>query len=592
MLSLFRLLAFWPILTLWCAAVITGVLWLLRDWSRLSFALPSRPLAATEWIMGGGLLSLLVSAVVSGLLCPPNSWDVMVYHLPRQIFWIQQFSVEHFPTHLLLQLYREPFAEFVGTHLLILTGTDYSLSFIQWFALTGCLAAVSLIAEQLGCDRQGQLFASLFVTTIPIIYLEAANAKNDLVFGLWYIILAWLALSVYQERRCRFSTALLIGCALGLLVLTKGAAYLLGLPLLIFTGLAIFRAARHLAWKPLVVIALTALALNFGHYARNYGLFGSPLGPEEAQEKFLNEAWSPALLLSRLVRESSLQMGTPIEELNRALEGSIEKLHEFLGIDINDPRSTVRLRNFAVLSRFENEYQAPAPLHLALVGLLLIFSFAFRRNIEHRVFWLLLAVPILGFILLTGVAKWEPDLNRRLHIPIFLLFAPLVAHAFSHGRMRRTVLPVTLVLLLGMATTLLWNPRSLIGPALAFRSENALLFTFQPDLQGSYEAAANYSRSGWKHTLGLHIEGNRLYQYPLMRLLRENLYEPTFVPINVDNVSRKLQSNHRPPDLVVSLSPQTDMTDSSTGQKYLLGKRFESVTVMLREGSASPASQK
>ena len=381
-LSLFRLLAFWPILTLWCAAVIPCVLWWLKAGTRLSFALPSRPFAATEWIMGGGLLSLLVSAVVSGLLCPPNSWDVMVYHLPRQIFWIQQFSVEHFPTHLLLQLYREPFAEFVGTHLLILTGTDYSLSFIQWFALTGCLAAVSLIAEQLGCDRQGQLFASLFVTTIPIIYLEATNAKNDLVFGLWYIILAWLALSVYQERRCRFSTALLIGCALGLLVLTKGAAYLLGLPLLIFTGLAVFRAAGHLAWKPLVVIALTALALNFGHYARNYGLFGSPLGPEEAQEKFLNEAWSPALLLSRLVRESSLQMGTPIEELNRALEGSIEKLHEFLGIDINDPRSTVRLRNFAVLSRFENEYQAPAPLHLALVGLLLILSFAFRRNRE------------------------------------------------------------------------------------------------------------------------------------------------------------------------------------------------------------------
>ena len=132
-----------------------------------------------------------------------------------------------------------------------------------------------------------------------------------------------------------------------------------------------------------------------------------------------------------------------------------------------------------------------------------------------------------------------------------------------------TCLRVTLVLLLGMATTLLWNPRSLIGPALAFRSENALLFTFQPDLQGSYEAAANYSRSGWKHTLGLHIEGNRLYQYPLMRLLRENLYEPTFVPINVNNVSRKLQSNHRPPDIVVSLSPQTDMTDSNTGQRYL-----------------------
>ena len=97
--------------------------------------------------MGASLASLLVSAGISGLLCPPNTWDAMVYHLPRQIRWIQQFSVEHFPTHKLLLLHREPFAEFVGTHLMILTDTDYYLSFIQWFALVGCLAAVSLMAR-------------------------------------------------------------------------------------------------------------------------------------------------------------------------------------------------------------------------------------------------------------------------------------------------------------------------------------------------------------------------------------------------------------------------------------------------------------
>ena len=166
-LSLFRLLAFWPILVLWCAAAIAFVLWWLKDRSRPSRIFPLRTLAPKEWIMGASLIILLVSAAISGLLCPPNTWDAMVYHLPRQIRWIQQFSVEHFPTHTLLQLYREPFAEFVGTHLMILTDTDYYLSFSQWFALVGCLAAVSLMARQLGCDRQGQLFVSLFVTTIP-----------------------------------------------------------------------------------------------------------------------------------------------------------------------------------------------------------------------------------------------------------------------------------------------------------------------------------------------------------------------------------------------------------------------------------------
>ena len=146
-LNLFRLLAFWPILALWCAAVIAYALWWLKDRSRPPRVFPWRTVAPTEWIMGASLASLLVSAGISGLLCPPNTWDAMVYHLPRQIRWIQQFSVEHFPTHKLLLLHREPFAEFVGTHLMILTDTDYYLSFIQWFALVGCLAAVSLMAR-------------------------------------------------------------------------------------------------------------------------------------------------------------------------------------------------------------------------------------------------------------------------------------------------------------------------------------------------------------------------------------------------------------------------------------------------------------
>ncbi len=344
--------------------------------------------------MGASLVSLLVSAAISGLLCPPNTWDAMVYHLPRQIRWIQQFSVEHFPTHTLLQLYREPFAEFVGTHVMILTDTDYYVSFVQWLALVGCLAAVSLMARQLRCNRRGQLFASLFVTTIPIIYLEASNTKNDLVFGLWYAILAWLVLTVYQEKRCEFPTSFLIGCGFGLLAMTKGAAYLLGFPLVIFTGFAIIRATKRSAWKPFAVIAVIVLALNFGHYARNYELFGSPLGPQSEYRDFLNETWSPAHLLSRLVRESSLQMATPIEEVNKALEVSIEKLHQVLGIDTNDPRSTYPQRDFKILYQPDNESLASAPIHLGLVGLLLILSFAFRRDIKQRAFWLLLSVPI------------------------------------------------------------------------------------------------------------------------------------------------------------------------------------------------------
>ena len=237
----------------------------------------------------------------------------------------------------------------------------------------------------------------------------------------------------------------------------------------------------------------------------------------------------------------------------------------------------------------ENEYLAPAPVHLALTGLLLILAFAFGRDIRQRAFWLLLPVPISCFVLVSCVSKWEPYLNRRLHIPIFLLLAPIIARVFSQERMKRIVFPVALILLLGMVTTLRWNPRSLIGPALAFPSENSLLFTFEPDLQHSYEAAANYTNSlSREASLGLHVQGLHHYLYPLMRLLRRNLYEPHFVAVGVRNVSQRLQSNYSPPNVVVSLSPRPTKVDSIAGQKYVVGKRSESVTVLLKEKSSLP----
>ncbi len=172
---------------------------------------------------------------------------------------------------------------------------------------------------------------------------------------------------------------------------------------------------------------------------------------------------------------------------------------------------------------------------------------------------------------------------------MFLLLAPLIARVFSHRRLKIMVFPVVLMLLLGMVTTLRWNPRSLIGPAFAFRSTNSLLLTFEPGLQHSYEAAANYTNSLSRETfLGLHTLRGDDYQYPLMRLLRRSLYAPHFVAVQVDNVSQRLQSSYSPPNVIISLSPPPAQIDPIAGQKYVVGKRFESVAVLVREEPASP----
>src|SRR5262245_61830461 len=34
---------------------------------------------------GGGLIATLV--LITALVCPPQTWDAMVYHLPRAVMW-------------------------------------------------------------------------------------------------------------------------------------------------------------------------------------------------------------------------------------------------------------------------------------------------------------------------------------------------------------------------------------------------------------------------------------------------------------------------------------------------------------------------
>src|SRR5947209_7604154 len=87
-------LRFGPVLACWTALgfglaafVLVNRSMLTGWWSR------SEPLG---WL-DTGLIALIAAVVgASGLiavLCPPNNYDVTLYHLPRQVQWLQQESV-------------------------------------------------------------------------------------------------------------------------------------------------------------------------------------------------------------------------------------------------------------------------------------------------------------------------------------------------------------------------------------------------------------------------------------------------------------------------------------------------------------------
>ena len=84
-----------------------------------------------------GLLGVLALLALLAIVAPPNNWDSMVYHMGRVVHWMQNRSVDHYPTSIDRQLYLGPWTEFAILHLQVLTGGDRWANLVQWMALPG-----------------------------------------------------------------------------------------------------------------------------------------------------------------------------------------------------------------------------------------------------------------------------------------------------------------------------------------------------------------------------------------------------------------------------------------------------------------------
>jgi len=108
-----------------------------------------RPDGVTLALLAASALVLVVTGVVA-VVTPPNNWDVLDYHLPRQIYWMQQGGVGIFPSSDFRQIAFAPFAEYVGLHLMTLSAGDAYANMVQWGAFLLSAVAASLVARNLG----------------------------------------------------------------------------------------------------------------------------------------------------------------------------------------------------------------------------------------------------------------------------------------------------------------------------------------------------------------------------------------------------------------------------------------------------------
>ena len=427
-LTLFQAIRAETVTLVWLLLDVAVAAWLFGRlrWSPWRAWRTVRPsLTRDEWVFASLLSVLLGGLLAVAWIAPANTADSLLYHMARVVHWAQNESLGHYGTAYGHQLWNPPFAETVVLTVRTLWGSDRPANLVQWSALVGSLIAVSGIGRLLGLGRRGRFLAVAVAASIPMAVLQATSTQNDLVTAFW---LAAAAAFVLLSRSVRLGwlETLGLGLSLGLGLLTKGTFYVFGLPVAVwFVVTRPWRSDARRILLQLALIGASVLVLNLGYWSRNLAAADTPLGPSDwvgghGTTTLASLKPKVALYPVRLLRGLAPHLAGPWPAWTEALDSGVKAAFAAFDVDVNAP--------IAVWA-WNHEDLAGNPLHLLLIGAA-IAGLAWRRR--RDVLLELAACGTAAFLLMgLFISPALTIFGVRLQLPLFVLWAPVVAGVFA-----------------------------------------------------------------------------------------------------------------------------------------------------------------
>lgn len=180
------------------------------------------------------LLPLLILLVITASLYPPNTYDVLTYHMARVVHWIQNGSVAYYPTAIDRQNVMGPGAEYLLLFLQVLSSSDQLANLVQLFAFIVLVISVLHILRLFKGDRRSAGWIMILSVTAPIAIMEASGAKNDLVAAVMTlaVLLSSMRLLLGRIDKMHMREYGLIGVCIAGAFLVKPTALLAAGPIL------------------------------------------------------------------------------------------------------------------------------------------------------------------------------------------------------------------------------------------------------------------------------------------------------------------------------------------------------------------------
>lgn len=515
-----------------------------RIWAR-SETSPVSPCGAAMLFLAAALI-LLVGAVA--LQAPTTIWDSQTYHMPRVMHWLQQQSLSHYPTNNPRQLESAPGAEIQSATLYLLFGDDWPVNLPQWWALLTCALLASFLAERLLQWHFGPaeldarkvrlcgLLAAVAAITVPQGVMEAISTQNDLMSSLWVMALAVFGLLLAQTPRNYFYAAGVAG-AFALGVNNKATMFLYAAPFGLALALWLWVKSRRMFFALGAATAVFALALNLPWMARNYETFHRVLASRETLAKLPMQNRSAAKITANVCRNLALYTGTPFDSATSTMNNLLLCVYTFIWEPPQEsgsvwPTAPFRFSGNSEIKRGDGlgSFMAILPVLLA-VG---VFLCNFKWKSPVTIYLGLLA---LGFVLFCGYLRWQPW-HARLHLPFFILAAPLVGMVLGWAWPRGLALGAALALVFNALLVLFYNIHYPINLQTdeSFNSREERYFcehyTFYA---GTAELAQDIVSAGATNVL-LKI-GYDTWEYPLWVCLKDRGFQGAIQHAFVENES-------------------------------------------------------
>lgn len=537
-LSFFRLISYIPLAICWSLYLAALLALRYRErgtGSKLAF----EKLTLDQIFVGGLVACVICVAGIGAVISAPNNFDSLTYHLPRVMHWIQNRSVEHYPTHIDRQLILAPFSEFVIMHLQILSGSDRFANCVQWFSMVGSAVGASLIARKLGGSLNSQIVSTAISVSIPMGLLQSTSTQNDYAVTFWLVCLTYY---VIKAKECpNAKHALLVGISLALAIFTKGTAYLVAVTFMLIYIWGLVGKGMKTAAANLLIVSVAILLVNGGHYARNFTIYGNPISPGTGNDIICTRI-DVSSVISCVTKNIVTQLATGIQGTNMALAALTNSIHNAIGVDVEDPDLTSDRGFFILPAQVQNhEDYAPNPLHMALM-LCATVTLVVRRKKYSRETILFAAATMLSFVVLSIGIKWNPFISRYF-LPVFVLSASFVGLLYDETKLRLSVNFCAVALLISSFIVLASNEmRPLVGPKSVFVTDRIdQYFMAGPQAKPYFIATVNMIKGQPFTNIGVLDRNGNMWEYLLWVLLKDNGIAYRIEHVGVENRSATIQ---------------------------------------------------